>query len=249
MPTIPSILVVDDQVDNLKMLFNTLKQEYRVRVANSGAEALSIVRQSAAPDLFLLDVMMPEMDGYDLCRRLKSLPGIHETPVIFLTARRRPEDEIRGFEVGAVDYVTKPVNPRLVQARIKAQLTLARQIKQARKDVRASSNLVARVIRERKDQEAKHALLAREIDERKQADVALPAQYLAHEHPAGTAERAGQQHHGADIDPNQRQQLQTDAERRQPDADLGALLDTEQSKPSLGRRPASMVKLRLIYNK
>ena len=132
MPEMPSILIVDDQVDNLKVLFNTLKQDYQVRVASSGAEALTIVRQFEAPDLFLLDIMMPAMDGYALCRRLKSLPGIHETPVIFLTARDRPEDEELGFAVGAVDYITKPMNARLVQTRIKAQLALASQIKQAR---------------------------------------------------------------------------------------------------------------------
>ncbi len=175
MPKTPSILVVDDQVDNLKMLFNTLKPDYRVRVANSGAEALAIVRQFEPPDLFLLDIMMPEMDGYTLCQRLKSIPGTHETPVIFLTARHRPEDEERGFEVGAVDYVTKPVNPRLVQARIKAQLALANQIKQARQALQASNSLVARVIRERDDQETQNALLAREIAEREQAEAALRA--------------------------------------------------------------------------
>ncbi|MEA3641319.1 MAG: PAS domain S-box protein [Lamprobacter sp.] len=175
MPTMPSILVVDDQVDNLKMLFNTLKPEYRLRVASSGAEALTIVRQFESPDLFLLDIMMPEMDGYALCRRLKSLPGTHETPVIFLTARDRPEDEERGFEVGAVDYVTKPINVRLLQARIKAQLALAHQIKQARQVLKASNSLVARVIRERDDQETQNALLAREIAEREQAETALRA--------------------------------------------------------------------------
>ena len=175
MPSMPSILVVDDQVDNLKVLFNTLKQEYRVRVANSGAEALTMVRQSAAPDLFLLDIMMPEMDGYDLCRQLKRLPGIHQTPVIFLTARDRPEDEELGFEVGAVDYVTKPMNARLVQARIKAQLALASQIKQSRQILQASNELVARVIRERDDQSTQNALLAREIAERERAETALRA--------------------------------------------------------------------------
>lgn len=179
MPSMPSILVVDDQVDNLKVLFNTLKQEYRVRVASSGAEALTMVRQSvrqsAAPDLFLLDIMMPEMDGYDLCRQLKRLPGIHQTPVIFLTARDRPEDEELGFEVGAVDYVTKPMNARLVQARIKAQLALASQIKQSRQILQASNELVARVIRERDDQTTQNALLAREIAERKRAETALRA--------------------------------------------------------------------------
>jgi PAS domain S-box-containing protein len=173
MTTMPSILVVDDQVDNLKMLFNTLKPEYRVRVANSGAEALTIVRQFESPDLFLLDIMMPEMDGYALCQRLKSLPSTRATPVIFLTARDRPEDEELGFDVGAVDYVTKPVNPRLVQARIKAQLALALQLKQARQVVKASNSLVARVIRERDDQETQNALLAREIAEREQAETAL----------------------------------------------------------------------------
>ncbi|EIC20577.1 PAS domain S-box protein [Thiorhodovibrio frisius] len=173
MPDMPSILIVDDQVDNLKVLFNTLKPNYRVRVANSGAEALEIVHRFEAPDLFLLDIMMPEMDGYTLCQRLKTIPGASETPVIFLTARDRPEDEERGFDVGAVDYVTKPVNARLVQARIKAQLALARQLNQARTALQASNRLVARVTRERDDQETQNALLAREIAERQQVEAAL----------------------------------------------------------------------------
>ncbi|MBK5970171.1 MULTISPECIES: PAS domain S-box protein [Thiorhodovibrio] len=169
----PTILIVDDQVDNLKVLFNTLKPNYRVRVANSGAEALEIVRRFEAPDLFLLDIMMPEMDGYTLCQRLKTTPGASETPVIFLTARDRPEDEERGFDVGAVDYVTKPVNARLVQARIKAQLALARQLNQARTALQASNRLIALVTRDRDDQETQNALLAREIAERKQVEAAL----------------------------------------------------------------------------
>ncbi|EIC20445.1 hybrid sensor histidine kinase/response regulator [Thiorhodovibrio frisius] len=169
----PSILVVDDQVDNLKLLFSALKPDYRVRVANSGAEALDLLRSFPAPDLFLLDIMMPEMDGYALCQRLKTIPAASETPVIFLTARDRPEDEERGFEVGAVDYVTKPVNPRLVRARIKAQLALAAQLRQARRAVQASNKLVARVARERDDQQTQNASLAREIAEREKAEAAL----------------------------------------------------------------------------
>ena len=173
MPDLPSILIVDDQVDNLKLLFNRLKDNYRLRVANSGAEALDIVRRIGPPDLFLLDIMMPEMDGYALCQRLKTIPGTREIPVIFLTARDRPEDEELGFDVGAVDYVTKPVNARLVQARIKAQLALAQQIKQAQRALQASNKLVARVVRERDDQETQNALLAREVAEREQAEAAL----------------------------------------------------------------------------
>ena len=120
----PLILVVDDTPENLTVLSDLLKGLYRVKVANSGPRALAIASKDPKPDLILLDVMMPEMDGWEVCRRLKQETATAEIPVIFLTAKTALEDEMRGFEVGAVDYITKPINPQVVRARIKAHLAV-----------------------------------------------------------------------------------------------------------------------------
>lgn len=88
-----SVFIVDAQVENLKFPCSTPRSSDRIQLANSGAEALDILRQAQTPDLFLLDIMMPDMDGYALCQRLKSMPGACEAPVIFLTGKDRPEDE------------------------------------------------------------------------------------------------------------------------------------------------------------
>ena len=118
------ILIVDDSVDNLQVLMGLLKDDYKIIAATSGAKALQLARQDPAPDLILLDVMMPEMDGYEVCRRLKADELTSGIPVIFVTALGGVDDEYRGFEVGAVDYLTKPVIPKLARARIKNHLEL-----------------------------------------------------------------------------------------------------------------------------
>src|SRR5215469_15523523 len=102
------ILVVDDTPLNISVITGALKDTYKTKVATNGAKALSIAGADDKPDLILLDVVMPEMDGYEVCRRLKADPTTREIPVIFLTAQTEAEDETRGFEVGAVDYVHKP---------------------------------------------------------------------------------------------------------------------------------------------
>jgi len=119
-----TILVVDDTPDNLSLMSGLLKDEYKVKVAPGGERALAIAQSGAPPDLILLDIMMPEMDGYEVCRRLKSDPATRSIPVIFLTGRAEAEDEARGLELGAVDYITKPINPPVLMARVKAQLSL-----------------------------------------------------------------------------------------------------------------------------
>ena len=129
------LLLVDDNVDNLKVLSNLLKREYRVKVATGGHEALRLAEGEPMPDLILLDVMMPEMDGYTVCERLKSNPRTREIPVIFVTAKTQTEDETRGFRVGAVDYVTKPINPPVLWARVKAQLALAAQLRHTHQEL------------------------------------------------------------------------------------------------------------------
>ncbi len=119
----PTILAVDDTADNLTLLTGLLKDTYRVKVANSGERALKIAEDSR-PDLILLDVMMPGIDGYEVCGRLKSDARTRDIPVIFLTAKTEVEDEKRGLDLGAVDYITKPFSPPIVLARVKTQLVL-----------------------------------------------------------------------------------------------------------------------------
>lgn len=119
-----AVLVVDDQPDNLSLMHGLLKDHYRVQVANSGARALKIVRTEKPPAIILLDIMMPDMDGLEVCRRLKADPVTSEIPVIFLTAKSEVADETFGFNIAAVDYITKPVSPPLVLARVKTHLLL-----------------------------------------------------------------------------------------------------------------------------
>ncbi len=124
LPKKSTVLVVDDTPDNLMLMHSLLKMDYKVKVANGGEKALKIVNSDAPPDLILLDIMMPEMDGYEVCRQLKANPATRDIPVIFLTAKAEIEDERRGLELGAVDYITKPISPPIVLARVKTQLSL-----------------------------------------------------------------------------------------------------------------------------
>jgi putative two-component system response regulator len=120
---LPTILVVDDAPANLSVLAGLLNRAYRVKLASSGAKALELVRR-APPDLILLDVMMPDMDGYEVCQRLKADPFTQRIPVLFLTAMSQPDDEARGFEVGGADFIHKPINPPIVQARVRTHLQI-----------------------------------------------------------------------------------------------------------------------------
>ena len=119
-----TILVVDDTPDNLTLMSNLLKDIYKVKIANSGENALKIAASASPPDLILLDIMMPDMDGYEVCERLKRNPATSNIPVIFLTAKDEMTDQKDGLELGAVDYITKPINPLIVMARVKNHLAL-----------------------------------------------------------------------------------------------------------------------------
>ncbi len=121
-----TILVVDDTPENLILLGDILQPYYRVRVANSGSRALVLATSKDKPDLILLDVMMPDMDGYQVIEQLRQQNETSDIPVIFITALDDGEDETHGLALGAVDYITKPVNPAIVLARIKGQLELKR---------------------------------------------------------------------------------------------------------------------------
>ncbi|MDN3630890.1 response regulator [Vibrio lentus] len=120
----PIILVVDDIPDNIHTLSGILNDDFKIKAATSGEKALKIASSSPKPHLILLDIMMPIMDGYEVCRRLKSDPVTSDIPVIFVTAKTDVVDEQRGFELGAVDYITKPVSPPIVKARVATHISL-----------------------------------------------------------------------------------------------------------------------------
>jgi len=120
----PRVLVVDDTPENLQLMHALLKESYRVLLANGGAAALRLARLEPRPDLILLDIMMPELNGYTVCEALKADPETAPIPVIFLTARGEVEDEEMGFRSGCVDYITKPVSPPTLLARVANHLAL-----------------------------------------------------------------------------------------------------------------------------
>jgi diguanylate cyclase (GGDEF)-like protein len=123
----PSVLIVDDVPANIKMLREVLKDDYDIRFAKSGKAALDLLKTSDLPDLILLDIMMPEMDGYDACQQLKADPATQSIPVIFITSRDDEADEVKGFDMGAVDYITKPFSIPVVRARVQTHVELKRQ--------------------------------------------------------------------------------------------------------------------------
>jgi serine phosphatase RsbU (regulator of sigma subunit) len=118
------ILIVDDTPTNLGAISGALKDSYKTKVATNGEKALALAAAEDKPDLILLDVMMPEMDGYEVCSRLKADPTTREIPVIFLTGQISADDETKGFEVGAVDYVHKPFSAAVVKARVRSHILL-----------------------------------------------------------------------------------------------------------------------------
>ncbi|GLT17845.1 two-component system response regulator [Vibrio zhanjiangensis] len=124
-----SVLIVDDNAESRLTISSLLKPHYRVFVATGGKQALDICAKKR-PDIVLLDIMMPEMDGYEVCERLMSDPSTTDIPVIFLTAKSQIEDEQRGFEVGAVDYIQKPVSPPILLSRINTHLKLKRAVRE-----------------------------------------------------------------------------------------------------------------------
>ena len=117
-----TVLVVDDTPDNLTLMSGLLKDHYRVKLANNGEKALVAARAVPPPDVILLDVMMPGMSGYEVCERLKADPATRNIPIIFLTAMTAMEDEKKGLDLGAADYITKPISPPIVLARVKTQI-------------------------------------------------------------------------------------------------------------------------------
>lgn len=124
MQTKHTILVVDDTPTNIDVIKEILSEDYFVQAAISGKMAFKII-ENKKPDLILLDIMMPDMDGYEVCRRLKAAPSNKDIPVMFLTAKTDTQDEVMGLKLGAVDYISKPANPNRLKARIQTQIELA----------------------------------------------------------------------------------------------------------------------------
>jgi signal transduction histidine kinase len=142
----PSILVVDDNVENLRLLTQTLSPHgYKIRVAKDGKRALAAV-EAQPPNLILLDIMMPDMDGYEVCRRLKAHPQTRDIPVIFISALDETLDKVKAFRVGGVDYVTKPFEVEEVLVRVETHLTLRelqRRLEQQVNELDAFAHTVA----------------------------------------------------------------------------------------------------------
>lgn len=139
-----TILIVDDEPVNIRILLELLQHDYATKIATNGETALQIAQSDKPPDLILLDVMMPGMDGYEVCKRLKQLEATREIPVIFVTAQNEITKEERGFEVGCIDYLTKPISPSLALARVKTHTALS----QARRELQEwNTNLKHSVIR------------------------------------------------------------------------------------------------------
>jgi len=140
----PTILVADDSPQNIELLSKVLGQDYRIKVATSGEKALAIAYSDEPPDLILLDIMMPDLSGHEVCRRIKANPDRRRIPIIFVTAMSTVEDESLGLSLGAVDYITKPISPPLVQARVRTHLALYDQSRELERMVaQRTSELVA----------------------------------------------------------------------------------------------------------
>lgn len=140
-----TILVVDDAPENIDILNGALNKEYKIKAALNGEKALKIARAEKPPDLILLDIMMPGMDGYEVCRRLKSDSKTQDIPVIFVTSMNEVEDETKGLELGAIDYITKPVRSSIVQARVKSHI----ELKVAREALKIQNKILEQRVQER----------------------------------------------------------------------------------------------------
>ena len=126
----PRILVVDDEPFYTDLLHNLLRDEYEIEAAVTGEEALAKASAAPRPELILLDILLPDIGGYEVCSRLKRDAATRGIPVIFLTVKSDVDDEVRGFDLGAVDYITKPISPPIVRARVRTHIKLSQTIQQ-----------------------------------------------------------------------------------------------------------------------
>ena len=159
------VLIVDDTPTNVAVVSGVLKDSFRTKVATNGEKALAIANAPDKPDLILLDVMMPGMDGFEVCRRLKDNPATRDIPIIFLTAKTDEVDEEKGFDVGAVDYIHKPFSAPIVLARVRTQLALQEALIEAKEARNQADQLL-------------HALLPKKAaDEIRSIGTVIPRRY------------------------------------------------------------------------
>ncbi len=140
----PAILIVDDMPSNIFVLSEALNDEYEVLFATSGSVALQTAEREM-PDMILLDIMMPQMDGYEVCAKLKENPTTQHIPVIFVTARDRVDDETKGLDLGAIDYLTKPVRPAILKARVRNHLERKHALELQEKLVKELQEALSRI--------------------------------------------------------------------------------------------------------
>lgn len=173
------ILIVDDTLQNIQVLGTVLREEnYQINVAQNGLQALDVVAK-VPPDLILLDVMMPELDGFETCKRLKADESTCDIPVIFLTAKVETEDIVHGFELGAVDYVTKPFNATELLARVHTHL----EIQRLRRELEVYNEQLEQKVEERTAEvRAAHVVLQRQVKELEGRDRLSHAQMSADSH-------------------------------------------------------------------
>ncbi len=157
----PNILIVDDAPENIELLGRILMPDYMVRVVINGAEAIDIAASENPPDLILLDIMMPGMDGYEICRQLKAEKKTCKIPIIFITAKGEEEDETKGFQMGAVDYISKPFSLSVVKARVCTHLELKKHqdqleslVKERTKDICRANEQLKKEVKERRQTQA-----------------------------------------------------------------------------------------------
>ncbi|MCG8615844.1 MAG: response regulator [Desulfobacterales bacterium] len=141
----PRVMIVEDQPENISILVELLKEDYQLMPLTSGEAALKRLDQKPFPDLVLLDIVMPGMDGYDVCTRIKNNPATAHIPVIFITAVSEAMDDANAFKIGAVDYITKPFNPLTVKARVNTHVKLSRtmnDLKHALDEIKTLNGLI-----------------------------------------------------------------------------------------------------------
>jgi CheY-like chemotaxis protein len=155
------ILIVDDAPENIDILRSILGNEYKLKVALSGKKALELAKRDPKPDLILLDVMMPEMDGYEVCKILKESPETNDISIIFQTSKNAPVDEQKAFELGASDYITKPFDPEVVKSRIKARVRVLEERKKLKMQI---DNLHGSVVLPKNEQEIEHLISSGETN-------------------------------------------------------------------------------------
>lgn len=169
-----TILVVDDTPDNLTFISGLLRDHYRVKVATSGEKAITIAQSEPQPDLILLDILMPGLDGYEVCQKLKADPKTKQIPIIFLTVKSDIEDERRGLELGAADYITKPVSPPILMARVNTQLNLKASYDSLQDLLRSREDMVNMIIHDLRNPITNILLLSEVFQE----NIELPPQRL-----------------------------------------------------------------------